>query len=225
MVGTTSTLPIRLEQVAFDDRGRSLLGPLDLTLNGGRCTVIMGPNGAGKSLLLRLCHGLLSPTRGTIRCGDAGSPTDTRVRRCQAMVLQRPVMLRRSVRANVLYALRMHEVVGTEASTRAEAALSLVGLLDLAGRSARMLSGGEHQRLALARAWALKPEIMFLDEPTAALDPQAAEAVEAAITRFHAQGTGIVMTTHSLAQARRLGDDMIVMADGQVLEHAPVAGQ
>jgi tungstate transport system ATP-binding protein len=135
-------------------------------------------------------------------------------------VFQRPVMLRRSALANVAYAL---EVAGVPDALRtAREALKEVGLLHLADRPARTLSGGEQQRLALARAWALHPEVLFLDEPTAALDPGATREIEALIRAFDAAGTKIVMVTHNLVQARRLGDEILFLDQGRLVERSPV---
>ncbi len=216
-------LPIELQQVVFAPRDQVLLGPINLTLGAHARTVIMGANGSGKSLLLRLCHGLIAPTSGVIRCGEqAGDPQTACIRKRQAMVFQRPVMMRRSVRGNVLYALRLRGVRGSRAEQLTQQALALVGLEALAKRSARVLSGGEQQRLALARAWVIRPEVLFLDEPTASLDPDATTAVEAAVQRFAEQGTRIIMTTHSTSQARRIADMGIWLDQGQVTQHDPL---
>jgi tungstate transport system ATP-binding protein len=136
------------------------------------------------------------------------------------MVFQRPVMLRRSALANVVYALKVAGVV--DAQRVARAALEEVGLAHLAHRSARVLSGGEQQRLALARAWALHPEVLFLDEPTASLDPGATREIEALIRAFDAAGTKVVMATHNLGQARRLGDEVLFLHQGRLVERTPV---
>ena len=198
-------LPLALAQVSF----RDIIKPLSLEIAAGPSTVILGANGAGKSVLMRLMHGLLAPTSGIVSWSGAGR---------HAMVFQRPVMLRRSALANVAYAL---ELAGQDAGS-AMAALEEVGLAHLAHRPARVLSGGEQQRLALARAWALHPEVLFLDEPTASLDPSATREVETVIRAFDAAGTKIVMATHNLGQARRLGDEVIYLHQGRVLERAPV---
>jgi tungstate transport system ATP-binding protein len=131
-------------------------------------------------------------------------------------------MLRRSVLANVEYGLKLAGVAHAERGAQARAALQSVGLAELADRAARVLSGGEQQRLALARAWALRPEVLFLDEPTANLDPGASAEVERIIQAIHAAGTKIVMTTHNLGQARRLGDEILFLHQGRLVEHAPV---
>jgi tungstate transport system ATP-binding protein len=202
-------LPLELERVSF----RNIIAPLSLAIEAGPSSIILGANGAGKSVLLRLMHGLLAPSSGKVRWrGDA--------RRKQAMVFQRPVMLRRSALANVLYALQSAGV--SDAHAVAVEALKEVGLAHLAHRPARVLSGGEQQRLALARAWALHPEVLFLDEPTANLDPSATREIETIIRAFDAAGTKIVMSTHNLGQARRLGDEVIYLHQGRMVERAPV---
>jgi tungstate transport system ATP-binding protein len=138
------------------------------------------------------------------------------------MVFQRPVMLRRSARANVIFALQAAGIARAERERRADEALREVGLSHLAGRPARVLSGGEQQRLALARAWALHPEVLFLDEPTASLDPSATREIETVIKAFDSSGTKIVMATHNLAQAQRLGDEVLFIHQGRLVERAPV---
>ena len=212
-------LPVRIEAVSFAAGGRSIVAPLTLDIAAGPSTIILGPNGAGKSVLMRLMHGLLAPTSGCVVWSESDSG---RVRRQQAMVFQRPIMLRRSALANVTYALKAAGVRGAEREPRASEALREVGLLQVAHRPARVLSGGEQQRLALARAWALHPEVLFLDEPTASLDPSATREIESVIKAFDAAGTKIIMATHNLGQARRLGDEVIYLHQGRVLERAPV---
>jgi tungstate transport system ATP-binding protein len=138
------------------------------------------------------------------------------------MVFQRPVMLRRAARANVTYGLKLAGVPKTERDERARDVLDAVGLKSVADRPARVLSGGEQQKLALARAWALDPEVLFLDEPTANLDPGATREVERIVDQIHASGTKIVMTTHNLGQARRLADEVLFMSAGRLADHAPV---
>jgi tungstate transport system ATP-binding protein len=208
-------LPLRLEELSYAVAGRTLIEPLSLTLEAGSSTIVLGANGAGKSLLMRLMHGLLAPTTG--RLAWSGSTP----RRRQAMVFQRPVMLRRSALANVVYALEVAGVAAAERVQRAREALAEVGLAHLAARPARVLSGGEQQRLALARAWALHPEVLFLDEPTANLDPGATREIESVIKAFDVSGTKIVMSTHSLGQARRLGDEVLFLHQGRLVERAP----
>ncbi|HYD31900.1 MAG TPA: ATP-binding cassette domain-containing protein [Azospirillaceae bacterium] len=212
-----SILPLALERVSFAPAGLPLIDDLSLNLTAGSRTVVLGPNGAGKSLLLRLCHGLIVPTRGRVTWGGVGNGHPR-----HAMVFQRPVMLRRSVAANVEHALKLRGLPGRR--ERAAVALERTGLAPLARRPARLLSGGEQQRLALARAWALEPQVLFLDEPTASLDPAATQAVEAIIEVIASAGTKIVLTTHDLGQARRLADEVVFLHRGRLVEHAPAAG-
>ena len=221
MGGTDTILPLELDRLGLAIGGRQLLSGISARLEAGARTVVMGPNGAGKSLLLRLCHGLLEPTEGRVRWGGGADLPLARVRRSQAMVFQRPVMLRRSAAANIRHALALAGLGWRARRAVAEEALDRFGLADLARRPARVLSGGQQQRLALARAWALKPEVLFLDEPTAALDPAATLAVELAVQEFHQAGTKIVMTTHDLGQARRLADEVLFLTRGRLVEHAP----
>jgi tungstate transport system ATP-binding protein len=213
-----SLLPLTLEDVVFEAGTRRILHGITLALDAGPRTMIVGPNGAGKSVLLRLCHGLLEPTGGRITWN---SPEVPHAPRRQAMVFQRPVLLRRSALANVVYALRCSGVLAPWRRERALVALERVGLEALADRPARVLSGGEQQRLALARAWALDPEVLFLDEPTASLDPGATQEIERVIEAMHASGTKIVMVTHNLGQARRLGDEILFLHQGRLVERAP----
>jgi tungstate transport system ATP-binding protein len=138
------------------------------------------------------------------------------------MVFQRPVLLRRSALGNLSFALAVAGVPRSEREARAHAALGRVGLGASAHRPARVLSGGEQQRLALARAWMLEPEVLFLDEPTANLDPGATREIESIVQSIHASGTKIVLITHNLGQAQRLGDEVLYMDRGRIVEHAPV---
>jgi tungstate transport system ATP-binding protein len=212
-----SLLPLRLDHVTFTAGGRRIIDDLSLAIDAGPRTVIVGPNGAGKSVLLRLCHGLLAPTSGSIVWNSVepvGAP------RRQAMVFQRPVLLRRSALANVSHALGIAGVPTRIRSERAREALSKVGLEGHAAHPARVLSGGEQQRLALARAWALQPEIIFLDEPTASLDPGATHEVENVILAMVAAGTKIVLVTHNFGQARRMGDEILFLHLGRIAERA-----
>jgi tungstate transport system ATP-binding protein len=208
-----SILPLSVQELSYEADGKRLLDDVSFVLPKGGVTAIIGPNGAGKSLTLRLCHGLLSPCAGAIRWH-----TDTGRRR-HAMVFQRPVMLRRSARANIMHALG---AVGmAEAALRADTALTRFGLTALAERPARLMSGGEQQRLAIARAWALEPEVLFLDEPSSQLDPGATRQIEEVITALAAEGMTILMTTHDLGQARRPSQRILFLNRGRLIDDAP----
>jgi tungstate transport system ATP-binding protein len=209
-----STLPVVAEGLVYEAAGRRLLDGVDLRLGQGTRTVIMGHNGAGKSLLLRLLHGLLEPAGGRVTWN--GAPPSATRRRRQALVFQRPVLLRRSVAANVRFAMAAGEVPDGEREARLGDALDAAGLTPLARQPARLLSGGEQQRLALARALALRPEVLFLDEPTANLDPTSTAAVERLVDRAHDAGAKVVLVTHDAGQARRLADEVVFLHAGRV---------
>ena len=209
-------LPLVLNDVSFVANGRRILDRITIEIGAGPRSVIVGPNGAGKSVLMRVCHGLLRATEGRVSWTGANGPTR------QAMVFQRPIMLRRSALANIVYGLKLAGVHRRERVLRAHDVLEAVGLERRAQQPARLLSGGEQQRLALARAWSLGPDVLFLDEPTANLDPAATREVESIIGQIRASGTKIVMTTHSFGQARRLADEILFMDGGRLLERTPV---
>ena len=207
--------------LCFDAGGKRLVDRIDAGIRPRRRTVIMGANGAGKSLLLRLLHGLIRPTAGEVLW--EGRPLDREGRRGQAMVFQHPVMLRRSVLANLRFALAVRGVDGSERAAREAEAIERARLRDLAKRPARVLSGGEQQRLAVARALACGPRVLFLDEPTASLDPASTHAIEELVREAHEGGVTIVLVTHDTGQARRLGDDLIFLHDGRVVETGHVS--
>jgi tungstate transport system ATP-binding protein len=213
-----SDLPIVFSEVSLDTGSVTILKALSLTIASGPPTVLLGPNGSGKSSVLHLAMGLMRPSRGSISWG--GHPIEEARR--LAIVFQRPVMLRRSVAANVLFAMRAsRNTVGMPEKVRA--VLKRVGLAGFENRPARRLSGGEQQRLALARALATNPQVLFLDEPTASLDPAATKGVEEIVQSIAAAGVKIVMATHDLGQARRLAGDVALLVRGKVMEHAPAA--
>jgi tungstate transport system ATP-binding protein len=216
-------LPLELDQLTFSAGKAEIIRGISARIEAGPRSVILGPNGAGKSVLMRLCHGLLTPTGGRVVWhGAMNGGKNGDVRRHQAMVFQRPVMLRRSALANVMYGLKLAGKSSSQAELRAMDVLEVVGLAQHAARPARVLSGGEQQRLALARAWALGPDVLFLDEPTANLDPASTQDIESIINAIHASGTKIIMTTHNLGQARRLGDEILFISNGRLMEHTPI---
>lgn len=209
-------LPLEIRGLIYSAGGTRLIHGIDLHLDGAGISVVMGPNGAGKSVLLRLMHGLLRPEAGVLLWNHA--PMGVAVRRRQALVFQRPVLLRRSVLANLEFVLRLRP--GYQPG-RAHELLQHVGLAHKAGRPARRLSGGEQQRLTLARALALEPEVLLLDEPTASLDPASVAAIESLVVEASGNGTKVIFVTHDLGQARRLADEVIFLHHGRVAEHTP----
>lgn len=206
--------------LGFSAGGQRLIDNINLEIRAGSRTVIMGANGTGKSLLLRLLHGLITPTDGHVEW--CGRPLDKAARNEQAMVFQRPVMMRRSVAANLRFALAARGIRGAERAAREAEAIASARLEHLVNRPARVLSGGEQQRLAVARALACAPRLLFLDEPTASLDPASTHAIEQIIDNAHESGVTIVLVTHNVGQARRMGKDLIFLDAGQVVETGPV---
>lgn len=213
-----SLLPLVVRDVGYVVRGSTLLDDISFTVDGTGVTAVMGPNGAGKSLLLRLLHGLLIPTHGSVSWH--GAPPGEAVRRRQAMMSQRPVLLRRSVRANMDFVLSLR---GGGSRGDADRLLARVGLAEFAERPARRLSGGEQQRLALARALAQGPEVLFMDEPASSLDPASTATIESVIGELEGAGTKVVLVTHDAAQARRLAHDVLFLHRGRLVEQAPAS--
>jgi tungstate transport system ATP-binding protein len=211
-----SDLPLVLEDVSLLARDVAIVRGLSVRLDTGAPSVLIGPNGSGKSTLIRLAMGLIAPSHGRITWGGRAASDGRR----RAMVFQRPVMLRRSAAGNVAYALKAAGVAREVRARRTGELLEQVGLAPLAERPARQLSGGEQQRLALARALARDPEVLFLDEPTASLDPASTKAVEDIIRAVAVSGVKIVMATHDLGQARRLAGEIVFMLRGGVHECA-----
>ncbi len=214
MRAPVTNLPIVFEEVSFVVRDVTILDRITLAFTAGAPTVVVGPNGAGKTTLLRLAMGLIQPTAGRATWGGRADASPDR----RAIVFQRPVMLRRSTEANLRYALEAANVPSAEHAARVRELLALVGLANLGDRPARKLSGGEQQRLALARALAKDPQVLFLDEPTASLDPAATKSVEDLIQDVAARGIKVVMSTHDLGEARRLAGDVVLMHRGRIVE-------
>jgi tungstate transport system ATP-binding protein len=219
MRAPASDLPLVLDGVSLHAGPTTILDRLSLTIMPGAPTLIVGPNGAGKTSLLRLCMGLDRPSTGRITWGGRADRAMAR----RAILFQRPVMLRRTAAANIAFALAQAGLPRGQRAQRAAALLDRVGLSDLAQRPARRLSGGEQQRLALARALARDPEVLLLDEPTANLDPAATRSVEEIVLGAAQSGIKIVMASHDLGQVRRLAGDVIFLVRGALGERGPAA--
>ena len=219
MRAPVTDFPIVLEDVSFSAGGVTILERISLAFVAGSPTVLIGPNGAGKTTLLRLIMGLIPPTRGRVTWGGREQAASTH----RAIVFQRPTMLRRSAAGNIRYALAAAGVPRARRTAHAVelSALALVGLTGLERRPARKLSGGEQQRLALARALAKEPQILLLDEPTASLDPAATKAIEDVIRKVAASGIKVVMSTHDLGEAKRLAGEIVLVHRGRVIESGP----
>lgn len=206
-------VPLDVRDLVLTFGSTTVLNGLSFDLGAAGCTMVMGPNGSGKSLLLKLLHGLMAPTAGRIDWGGHAAPGVTAR---QALVFQKPVLLRRSVAANIDFVLKSR---GKDRARR-DALLDHVGLGHKAGQPARLLSGGEAQRLALARALATDPEVLFLDEPTASLDPASVLAIEDIVKGARDRGVRIIFVTHDMGQARRMADDVLFLNRGTIAEHS-----
>jgi len=214
MRAPSSDLPIVFDGVSLRTGDVTILDHITVSFNTGAPTLLIGPNGSGKTTLLRMAMGLVAPSIGRVTWGGRESAPPTR----RAIVFQHPTMLRRSAGANIRYAMRAARIPRGEREARIVDVLNLVGLKDFADRPARRLSGGEKQRLALARALACNPAVLFLDEPTASLDPAATKAVEDVVRDIAARGIKVVMATHDLGEARRLAGDIVLLHRGRVIE-------
>lgn len=213
-----SILPMSAEALSFAAGGKTLLDAVSFSLPRAGLTALVGPNGSGKSLTLRLCHGLLSPASGRVAWAK---PSTASGWKRHAMVFQKPVMLRRSARANIMHALGAIGMDGALREKRADMALERFGMGAFAERPARLMSGGEQQRLAIARAWAMAPEVLFLDEPTSQLDPGATRQIEEMLATLKAEGVTLVMASHDMGQVRRLADRVLFLNRGRLVEDSP----
>jgi len=210
---------IELDRVSYRAGSTCILDRVSLAIHAGAPTVVIGPNGSGKTTLLRILMGLTTPDAGSLRANPNQSlPIPKR-----AIVLQRPVMLRRSVAGNLRFALAQAGVRRLERDSKAAGLLSLVGMSDRRDRPARRLSSGEQQRLAVARALARDPDVLLLDEPTANLDPAATRSLETLITTISDRPTKVILTTHDVAQARRIAGDIVLIHRGQIVEVGPAS--
>ena len=210
-------LPLRLENINYSINNRQLLKNISCQFNKGKRYCIIGPNGAGKTMLLRLCHGLIKPDSGKLTWQNNHQ---NHLIKYQAMVFQRPVMLRRNSWDNINYALSVQNIPRNKRKSLIEQVLTITGLLDQANQPARQLSLGQQQRLAIARALVIKPQILFMDEPTASLDPPATYQIEQLINQISNDGVTIIMTTHDLGQAKRIGEEILFMFRGHIKEQA-----
>jgi tungstate transport system ATP-binding protein len=209
-------LPVMFVDVRIVARDVTILDQISLRLEAGPPTVLIGPNGAGKTTLLRAAMGLIPATSGLITWGGREFSPPTR----RAIMFQRPAMLRRSVAGNIRYALAAAKVPRAQRNTRVAELMGDVRLAGLERRPARRLSGGEQQRLALARAFARDPAVLFLDEPTASLDPAATKAIEDIVHTIAARGVKVVMSTHDLGQAKRVAGDVVLLHRGRLIENS-----
>lgn len=215
----SSMFPVKVKGAEVRKRGKTLVGPVDLELQGEGVSIVIGPNGSGKTSLLKMLHGIVRLREGNV----TWSCSRNEAQHQQGFVFQTPVMLRRTVLENLAYPLRLLKVPKAEARDQAAQWATRVGLGDAAERQATVLSGGERQKLALARALIRKPELLFLDEPCASLDGRAIREIEEILQTVAQDGTRIIMSTHDMGQARRLASEVIFMLHGKVHEFSPAS--
>lgn len=210
----SALFPLVVDGATVRRRGKVLVGPVDLTLSAQGTTIVIGPNGAGKTSFLRMLHGIARMSEGSVTWACAAIEARSR----QAFVFQQPVMMRRSVLGNLAYPLRLKGVSRAQARGQAAQAAADVGLDQMLGRPAHFLSGGERQKLALARALITKPDVLFLDEPCSSLDGRATREIEAILMRAASAGTRLIMSTHDMGQARRLATEVLFLLNGKLHE-------
>ncbi len=210
-------LPVTLCDVVVRKRAKTIIGPVSTTLNETGFTVVMGSNGSGKTSLLRVVNGLERLAEGAISWSCEAQVALHE----QAFVFQMPIMLRRTVMANVAYPMIVKGYSVSEANSRALDWIERIGLLAVAHQNATLLSGGEKQKLAIVRALVANPQLLILDEPTANLDGRATREIEAILQETNRAGTRVIMSTHNIGQAKRLADDVIFLHRGKIHEQAP----
>ena len=209
-------MELHLRRISYDIGNRRLISDIDLHSATRHCTALLGENGSGKTLLLYLCHGLLEPSGGEV-LWDMRPPSAWRG--AITMVFQKPVLLRRSAYNNIDHALHLQGLTKAARATRVLEALEQVGMTEYKECQAHVLSGGQQRCLAIARAWALRPSVILMDEPTADLDIHSATAVEGIIKSMQRSGIKIMIATHNLAQVKRLCDEVVFMDQGKLLCH------
>ena len=213
----TQAMSVELQDVVVRRRGAAILGPMTMTLEAAGFTIVLGPNGAGKTTLLKVLHGVERISKGRV----SWSVSDEEAREQQAYVFQKPIMLRRSVRQNLAFPLQLLKYPTDEIAKRVRDWAIRIGLQDTLDQPATRLSGGEQQKLALARALIRDPKVLFLDEPCANLDGRSTREIETLLQESLGAGTRIIMTTHDLGQARRLASDVVFLLKGKLCEQAP----
>lgn len=208
-------LPLNVKNASVKKRDKRIIGPIDIKITAEGFTIIMGPNGSGKTSLLRLLHGLENPRDGTV----SWNSDIENVRQNQSFVFQTPIMLKRTVIENIIYPLKLRGISKDTAMKAAKEWVSKINLEASSNVKACFLSGGEKQKLAIARALATKPQLLFLDEPTANLDGSATKEIEKLLQDAQKAGTRILMTTHDIGQGKRLADDVIFLYRGTIHEY------
>ena len=211
-------LPLIAENISYEVKNKKLIRDVNLEINSTGSTIILGHNGSGKSLLLKLLHGVITPNSGKVTWNNNTPSTQQYWR---TYLLQTPTFFKQTVQYNIEFVLRIAGIPANEHESRCQQALNICGLANMNQRNTHSLSGGELQKLSLARAWVLEPNVVLLDEPTVALDPPSVIGFEKIIHQFKQSNTKVIMTTHDLAQAKRLADEIVFIDAGKVIEQSP----
>ena len=209
--------PLIAENLVVEFKGQRILGPIGLNLSKGDIAVILGPNGSGKTTLLKSLHGIIKIKHGAISWSCPKSESMAK----QMFVFQSPVMLRRSVFENLTYPLTLCKTPKAEINRLADEWVSRISLKEVIHIAATRLSRGEKQKLALARALITKPEMLFLDEPTASLDGKTTLEIEKLLQNCAENGTTIMMSTHDIGQAKRLAKNILFLNKGKLESTQP----
>ena len=207
--------PLRVTDVKINIKSKRLIGPINLEIEQNGISILLGANGSGKTTLLEALHGLRKLSSGKVEWNISNSQAAAE----QAFVFQSPIMLRRTVAENLAFPLKVRRLSKLTTTTEVMMWTKKIGLEDKIKQQAVLLSGGEMQAIAVARALITKPKMLFLDEPTASLDGATKKAIEDILISASSNGTKILMSTHDLGQAKRLAKDIIFLHNGIVEAH------
>jgi tungstate transport system ATP-binding protein len=213
------TITFKVEDIEKNYHAVKALNGITLNMQGGSIVVLIGVNGAGKTTLLRIIAGLEAPDKGKIVLNGENISAEE-LRKVATLVFQKTAMFSMNVHDNLAFGLRIRKMPKAEIDQKVSQALASVGLANFENRKAKKTSGGEQQRISLARAFLLEPKILLLDEPTANLDPNSATIIERAIVSRKKPDTVIIISTHNLNQARRLGDEVVHIHGGRIVDHS-----
>jgi tungstate transport system ATP-binding protein len=208
-------LPLSVNKVSLIINEKKLLKEISFNVKKNNILSIVGPNGSGKTSLLKALHGIYKLSSGSISWGDCSI---NEIKKMQAMIFQNPLLLKRSVKDNITYVLKIRNNTKSEILNKTNEALNLCNINELQNQQAHTLSGGEKQKLAIARAWVLDPNILFLDEPTLNLDPPSVYEIEELIINMHAKNTFVIFSSHDLRQVRKLSKEIVFLYDGKLIE-------
>jgi len=208
-------LPLSVRKASLVMNKKKLLKEVSFNVQKNSILSIVGPNGAGKTSLLKVLHGIYELNSGSI---SWGAYSINEIKKMQAMIFQNPLLLKRSVKENIEYVLKIRNYAKSEILNKTNEVLDLCNITELQNQQAHRLSGGEKQKLSIARAWVLNPNILFLDEPTLNLDPPSVYEIEDLIINMHEKDTFVMFASHDLRQVRKLSQEVVFLYDGKLIE-------